>query len=330
MTTRRPSKAEIRRRIREQQASRSAPPPALAPHIADYVATYVPRTVDAEVWDTVRPFVLDVLARYEPEALESARLRLGALVVFANWALERGYPLERDELLDLEMVEAFADTVDGSRNTVANYRSRLRGVVRKVRDGGAGLPVSVPIPHQAVKAPYTPQEVAQIVRITRTQPNETTARQLRACVGLGLGAGLDSPDLRHLRGRHVRRLDGDEGVRVEVVEGRQRIVWVLREFEELVLSGLPSQASRLVVGEAASRRNIAANVFKRAHILGDAPHFEQSRMRTTWLARLLSAGIPLPVIMQAAGLTSARTLTDLVPFVEHDPATAATALRGER
>ena len=53
-------------------------------------------------------------------------------------------------------------------------------------------------------------------------------------------------------------------------------------------------------------------------------------MRTTWLAGLLISRVPLPVIMQAAGLTSARTITDLLPYVELGENVSRVLLRGER
>ena len=43
----------------------------------------------------------------------------------------------------------------------------------------------------------------------------------------------------------------------------------------------------------------------------DVPHIEASRLRTTWIAELMSEAIPVQVILHAAGLKSARTLTDL-------------------
>lgn len=331
MATRRPSKAEIRRRIRQHNQP-EPDAPAFPPDIAEYLSTYEPRTVDPAKWQTLKPFVLDVLARYEPKpgALEAAKLRLGALVAFAAWAHERGYPLDRQVLLDCELVEAFTDSAGLTGNTAANYRSRLRGVVAKVHPAGTGISASTAVPHQAIKPPYTPVEIAAIARIARTQPNPSTGRQLCACVGFGLGAGLDSPDIRSLHRRDVHD-EGHEGIRIEVAGRRPRTVWVLAQHEALVRRGLDGlRASELVVGTKASRRNVAASVFERAHILGDAPHFEQSRMRTTWLAHLLTSRVPLPVIMQAAGLTSARTLTDLLPLLDVDAAGAPALLRGER
>lgn len=124
--------------------------------------------------------------------------------------------------------------------------------------------------------------------------------------------------------------EGDDGIRIDVPDPRPRTVWVDANFEQLVRSAVADLApAALVVGTKASRRNVAAKVFEVAHILGDAPHFEQSRMRTTWLARLLVSRVPLPIILQAAGLTSARTITDLVPLLPADDTATAALLRGE-
>lgn len=312
----RPSKAEMRRRLAEINTP-EAPAPDFHPDVADYVHTYTPRSIDAASWAKLRPFVLDALARYEPTAMEATRQRLVALTKYASWADERGYELSREVLLDYELIEAFTDTAtDLSDNTAANYKSRLRGITAKVHPAGTGTGVSVTVAHRAVKAPYDDAEQHALVRIAKTQPNETTARQMRASVGLGLGAGLDSVDIRRLYGRDIEDL-GEIGIRVSVSGRRARTVWVLRRYEDLVRSGLRGvKPNSLVVGKSEGRRNVCAAIYNRAVILGDAPHFEQSRMRTTWLATLLQSRVPLPVIMRAAGLTSARTITDLLPHLE--------------
>lgn len=325
MGTRRPSKAEIRRQ--REQLHVETPLPALDPTIASYIDNYTPREVDPSVWETVRPFVVDTICRYAPEHLEAGRQRLTALAAYAVWADQRGLPVTRERLLDVDLIEAFVTTADLGKSAAANYRSRLRGITGRLNPAGAGAQITARHAHRAVKAPYTLREVAAIVRIANTQPSATIGRQMQVCVGLGLGAGLDSVDLKQLRGRHVTDR-GDGGIRVEVPEGRPRSVWVRRRYETMVRAGLDGvSAGGLLVGHNAQRRNVAGKIFANAHILGDAPHFEQSRMRTTWLAELLVAGVPLPVIMDGAGLTGARTLTDLLPYIGAD-ADAPAQLRG--
>src|SRR5690606_24914391 len=91
-----------------------------------------------------------------------------------------------------------------------------------------------------IKAPYAAEEVAAIVRLATTQPSSVMRRQLCAIVGLGLGAGLDSSDLRHLR---IRDIDdrGEAGIVVTVPGKRERVIFVRRDLEHLVRIGTEGQ-----------------------------------------------------------------------------------------
>lgn len=314
MATKRPSKAAVRRRMKELSTETPAPP--LPTAIGEILAGYTPRSLTTEQWERCRPFVIDTLARSQPEALEAARQRLVALVQYAGWAMERDYALDRTVLLTADRIEAFTATAVASKRTAQNYRSKLRGIANVANPAGMGPQVSTAIAKRTLRPPYTDRETAALVRIAKTQPSAKVGRQLRACVGLGLGAGLDSQDLKELYSRHV--VDhGDAGIEVHVPGPRPRRVWVRREYEELVRSGLEGvRPGSLVIGTKTHRKHVASKVFQAAHLLGDAPAFEQSRMRTTWLATLLQARLPLAVIMDAAGLHSARTLTELVALLD--------------
>ena len=57
--------------------------------------------------------------------------------------------------------------------------------------------------------------------------------------------------------------------------------------------------------------------------------FTVRRARNTWLVRHLTAGTPLPLLMEQAGLTTTMHLQDLLRFVQTaDPASAAATMRG--
>lgn len=155
-----------------------------------------------------------------------------------------------------------------------------------------------------------------------TQPTAAQRRKLSLCVGLGAGAGLDSPDLRHLRRRDLDD-DPKRGITIRVHGRRPRTVTVLRDYEALVRQGLDGLSpDQLVLGVDETRRTIAARAISDATLLGDCPRIEQSRLRSTWLAHLLARRVPLTVVMRAAGLTSGRTLADLLPYLPDatDPA----------
>jgi hypothetical protein len=96
---------------------------------------------------------------------------------------------------------------------------------------------------------------------------------------------------------------------------RPRVVPVRRVAEKLVRDAIAGRApDELVIGRDIGRRNTAARIIDAA-ALYKVPHIEPSRMRTTWLADLMTDPIPLAVILQAAGLKSARTLVDVLPHL---------------
>lgn len=323
--TKRPSKAEIKRRI--AAAATDTAPPLMSDHHESIVASYIPKSMSDEQWQRAQPLVQDLLRRHPATGDEALRQKLVALTMFVKWAMGVGHPLDREVLMTEEMIEGFVVTMDTQATTAANYRSRLRGIARKANPGRNAPSASVKVAHRSVKAPYTANEVATITRVARVQPNPQTGRQMRACVGLGLGAGLDSVDLRPLLGRHVVDL-GTHGIRIDVTGRVERTLWVRRQFEDLVREGLHGVApGQLVVGTKRDRKNMCARIYSHAIFEGDVPHLEQGRMRTTWILDLLRQGVTLPVLMHAAGLRSARTITDIVALLPAS-STDAEALRG--
>jgi hypothetical protein len=54
---------------------------------------------------------------------------------------------------------------------------------------------------------------------------------------------------------------------------------------------------------------------------------DATRLRSTWLLACMTSAVPLGALLQAAGLRSARTLTDLLPYCPPpDPAAVDAAL----
>jgi hypothetical protein len=166
-----------------------------------------------------------------------------------------------------------------------------------------------------------------LIRAIQVQPTEELVRRLCLCVGLGAGAGIDSPDLKLLDACVTDH--GDDGICVHVPGTHPREVWVLRDYERLVRRGLQGlRDGQPLVGRVKTRRNVAGAIYAEAILLGSLPKPEQSRLRTTWLATLMTRSVPLAVILTAAGLKSTRTLFDLLPHLEPIAGTAgAVALR---
>lgn len=324
-----PSRAEAMRiaaAARDKKAAPLVPPPFQALHLD----TYVPEKIDPEAWAAIRIPHREMMLRSGLTGEASFKKRSTELAHYLAGRREDGQSIAIADALTYEAIDddyarRSKHLNDNSRN---DRRSRLRKIAEAVNPGLHTLPRAVPLGHQSVKPGYDRREELTIQRVALRQRRPLARRSLCAVVGLCGGGGLDSIDLRELRRCHIKD-NGDEGIAVNVPGRRSRWVVIRREYEDLVRVGLVGLgANGLIVGTKVSRRNIVGSIVERAEILGDVPHIEASRLRSTWLAWLMCRNVPLQVILEAAGLKSARTLIDLLPYLPplDDPATAE--LRG--
>ncbi len=265
----------------------------------------------------VRPFLVEAIRLSNLTGAESINKHcrhLSALAVFAD---AQGLNLTVAAVLTTDTINHYV-SVGMAGETADNRAERRRRLlwVARAANPGPSVPATLsPIGYEAVKAPYTPTERATIIRATRTQPTARKGEQLGAVVGLGFGAGADSVDLRELWVRDI--VDhGPAGLSVHFHGPRPRVVPVRRFTEGLLRAALAGRApDELVIGADINRRNTAARIIEKA-ALYKVPHIEPARMRTTWLADVMTDPIPLAVILHAAGLKSARTLTDVLTHID--------------
>lgn len=314
------SAAEIRRQRESLLKSRSEREP-LPADLQRRAERFEPASLDDVTWATVRPMFLAVIASTEVRGSDAFTKRCIALAAFLGWADREGLESSIPTLMRFEVIDTYVRSLS-SRNA-GSRRSHLRSLARDANP--VGVPVSAAsYEHVPLKTPYSIAEMAAIRRIALNQPTPAQQRSMCAVVGLARGAGLDSQDFRHLGRSCVDDRDTD-GIWVDVQGARPRLVPVRRQWEGLVRSGLEGLGpDSLVIGTSTTRRNIAAKVIEKATILGNAPKIEASRLRTTWLADLLTDNVPLSVVMAVSGLTSARTITEIVHYLDTgaDPAVA--------
>jgi integrase len=188
-----------------------------------------------------------------------------------------------------------------------------------------------PVGHKTVSDPYTKEEMAIITRVARNQQSPNVTRQLAFVLGACRGAGAGASELRALRRKNVDDR-GEEGVFITLGEGAtKRTIPIRREWEAQMRRGIEGLSpSSLALGTVRNRRNIAGEIIDRTVALGNScPHIEAGRLRTTWIAELMSEAIPVQVILNAAGLKGARTLTDLARrYTQEDMNECLGVLRG--
>lgn len=311
MTRKKISKAEARR-LAAQYRQRYQPhdlPPDLQCMLDDYEPTSVPPGLFAEV----RPVMIDVMRRASTTGKEKFRQQRRYIAQLAAWSAERALSLDLEDLLTVNRVQAYvsspacAHLTDASR---ADLRSDLLELAQQVNPDYDGVPRAEPIPRPRVKPPYTDDEVPNIVRVARNQNTRNRRRQMCAIVGLGLGAGLDSTDLKPLHARDIE--ESPDGILVHVGGRRPRIVPVRQDYEGLVREGIEGlRPGDLVIGRKADRKDVANRVVAQAVIPSTAPHIEQGRLRATYLAALIQQPIPILDVLEVAGLKSVQTLVDI-------------------
>jgi hypothetical protein len=324
-TRKRPSKASVlrnRQRLKEQQAHK----PELDPKAAELIDSYTSKTLAVEDMPVIRPFMRRVIETSDLTGLESIRNHRTHIAALAGYALHRGLPLEPAVVLTTSFIDEYISTgMAGFDDHVrAERRRRLLNLARNVNPGPDCPARLTPIAHVSVRAPYTPAELAVITRVALVQPTPAKARQMCAAVGGGAGAGAAAVDYRHLRVGAIHDL-GDLGVEIHMPGPRPRVVPVRRSLEHLVRFAIADRpAHQLLLGRDEDRRNTAARAVENA-ALYRVPAINQARLRSTWLADLMTDSVPIGVLMRAAGLQSARTLVDLLPHL--DPWLEAKGLR---
>lgn len=306
------SRAEMRRQRELLLLSRSEREP-LPRDLQQAADRFKPTSLDDVVWSAVRPLFLAIMTTCSLRSREQFRKRCCALAGLLGWAAAEGLDMSIPALMRYEMIDRYVQSL--TKRTASSRRSHLRALARD-SNPAAIPPAPLKYEHVAIRPPYTEAEMAAICRVALNQPTFTQRRTLCAVVGLARGAGLDSQDFRHLARPHVED-SGADGIWVDVQGGRPRPVPVRRAWEKLVRVGLEGlKEDDLVIGTSTGRRNVAAKIIEQATILGDAPRIETNRLRTTWLADLLASDVPLTVVMAVSGLTSARTITEVLQFLD--------------
>jgi len=326
----RTSKAAARRLAAQHRAERAAAP-ALDAALVEILDGYTPERIDAATWAAVRATHRWVMESCSLRGVESFRKRVQELAAYLAWRHEQALALTPGDSMTYDAIDDYcrrgcAHLKAASR---ATRRSRLRRLAEDANPGLDALRRATPIGHQAIRPGYSPAEEAAIRRVALRQRREKPRRALCAVVGLCAGAGLDSIDLRNLRRRDIDDR-GEGGIVVNVPRPRPRRTVVRRDYEEIVRAGLAGlRPGALIIGGDVPRRNVAGSVVENAEIHGDVPHIEAGRLRATWLSWLMTRPVPLGVILDAAGLRSARTLSDLLSHLPPPADDRHAQLRGE-
>jgi hypothetical protein len=316
-------------------------PGALSEDVTAAIVAYQPEKKNRGSWAQVKELTRRLTMGYAPPSPGNAGSTATHVAAFLRWFLvwpgraDINAPLDARKLLVAGAVEAYLPFAPGSPGSRATQRAVLR---RALRSLNASAPAAK-LAYQPVSAPYSPAQCARFVALARHQPSLVRKRNMAFLVGLGLGAGLDGHDLKTVTRADLVdvRLDATTTILMVTVSGatRPRTVPGRAGYDALVREGLKlhDQGRRgpraVLLGLDTTRDHVTSPVTERAVTADTATSvdIEASRLRNTWLVAAMCAPVPLADLLRAAGLRSARTIGDLLPYCpDADPAVIGAAL----
>jgi hypothetical protein len=329
-----PGTTPARRRRRRAAPAAPATPstlPPLSDDVAEAIAAYRPYRMSDPTWTRIQAATQAALTAYRPRAAGTGVTNIARPIVrFVAWVADQ--PSRPDPASAVDVTEMTAEglldryllsiAAKLPAATLATHRSVLRRVLRNL-DARPQMPK---LAYQPVAAPYTPAEAVRLVRLAYNQPTLTRRRVFLATLALGLGAGLDAGDQRVVTPADIHDVADADGVLATVVTvagRRARTVVVADEYVPLLRDALALHGSRKadvpLLGARSTHRSVTDTMVTAT---GDGVKVSVSRLRSTWLVAAMCAPVPLAVLLRTAGLTSARTMVDLLGYCpDPDPAT---------
>lgn len=321
------SKAEARRIAQEHRSALRSEPEPLSAELEHLLEVWVPKGIATRDWIACQDLVHDVMRRAHIRGIESFRKHLRILSEYIAWAIKSGYPEDVLALMTDDAINDFSRIVLAGAGdaTAGTKRSKLRALARTVNPEKNVEALGARFGHTDIKPPYTQEDVYWITRRITQVRKPTTRRAIQTAVALGLGAGLTTGDLQTLTRSDITD-HGNSGICITITGRNPRTIWLRREYEEMLREGTSHLSPGGRILGLRHHKDTVRDLYRNIQPTGSGPMVVQSRLRHTWLANLMCEPIPLVTVMRVAGLSTARTLTDLVPYI-HD-ATDEQLLRG--
>ncbi|HLS00900.1 MAG TPA: hypothetical protein VK054_02805, partial [Beutenbergiaceae bacterium] len=283
-----------------------------------------PGRVSTELWERLRELTLRLTAGYAPATTVQFTTVANAVVTFLAWVTQLpgrgGQTPTPEELVDERLVEEYIEVLithlDGGRSPKTT-RTRLRRAVRSLR----ATPAHITLPGRKLATPYSPAECARMCQLVEHQ-NAFRKQNLAFVLALGLGAGIAAREFRHITRDQIIAHPRD-GFDVQIRNGNYpRTIPVRNHYVPLLTGALEQFDSNkentttdLLIGTNPDRKHFLDPKSRTLKVAdGRNTVIDMNRARTTWLFAMMNAPIPLASLLYLAGLSSARTLAELLRF----------------
>jgi hypothetical protein len=296
------------------------------PYRAVADGSYRPKQADDDqAWAAARGFMCQVLAADVAGPnfrTESAIHRRSALGTYLCWLAADDPRLLTIELaLGNAEIGRYLATEGIQRRSSHRSRVAMRSMLRSFRacfpDVFAASRISQPGP-DPVLAPVEDWQFDIAYEQCDGFRTPATRFHARNLLLLSRGAGLDGADLRWVRGDDVEHRTG-AGIWVVVKRpGHERSIPVLARFGKRLEDLAHQRLKRVLISDVAApcasdaASQLAAVLVRHLKRNGNDFAISPDRLRKAWLAEHVGANCPLNTLLAAAGLSSLRSLEDVV------------------
>ncbi len=298
--------------------------PPVSPDLAAVIDGYAPDGVDPVAWSAVSAEVRRWVTAAGPQHRRRALQLLYACAHLAVWCRTHGVPVAASTALRDTAVEQFCSWAEAhqpfSPTTRSTIRARLRHVAR-ANDVTGNRPAPPALGRGQIRPPYSTAEIESFLLLAGSQRDPDRRRRLTGLITAAVGAGCSPEDFRHLRGSDIRP---DQGALWVHLQGRRpRSVPVIDRYADALREAAEATGDRYLIGGLKpERRSVTTSVLHRIDGGLDLPPIEPGRLRATWLAHHLAAGVRIDVLMDAAGLATPTTIVELAPHLPAPPVDA--------
>lgn len=275
-----------------------------------------PARIPTEQWQRIRPLVVTAVRAADYPSIHATYFAMRVISGFVAWGEDQGQPLDPEVLFLPDRVERYIGTrTHVSMRTRGNERSPLRRVGRAATRRAPWPPNPQAFnDHVHLTPPYSAEEVAGFRAAVTQQSTAHRRRVLKTLLALGLGVGLKPREILSCTANQVARHATHENLWLVEVAGRQ--VPVLSEYAEDLIALCRQQPRGPLIGVHDTTAKDAFGVLRKGiEIPRYLPSMSVPRLRTTWMATVLSHDLRIPEFQQIAGLVSTASLEAIAAHV---------------
>ena len=297
----------------EREALRALDPD-LTDQLLGIITRYTPNPRNS-AWTSVRRFVLECVISMKPRTVPTTRRLLSMTALYAMWVWTvSGTTLEparvfRDTFVRRYLAEAMATRSEIYRYDLTRQLSTIAEALSLERIPRLRTPFQSPRVQ-----PFTADELATLYSWANTLSTPLKRQNARALLGLAGGAGLTALELMSVQVEDVQFDNGRAFVTVNGSASRRvpvRAMWV----KTLSLS-IGTRTSGNVF-HAYRLEEYPPNQLQR--FLSDnpcKPRPSAARFHAGWVVTQIEAGLPLQILLDIAGFSSAQSLQPYLKYAK--------------